>query len=54
MPSRGWLGDKLGRVKGFRVAAAVGIIGAAIQTGAVNQAMVGLMGFYDVEDWLWI
>jgi MFS family permease len=35
----GWLGDRLGRVNGFRVAAIVGIIGAAIQTGAVNQAM---------------
>lgn len=35
----GWLGDKLGRVNGFRVAATVGIIGAAIQTGAANQAM---------------
>ncbi|KUJ12987.1 major facilitator superfamily transporter sugar [Mollisia scopiformis] len=35
----GWLGDRLGRVHGFRVAALVGIIGAAIQTGAVNQAM---------------
>lgn len=38
----GWLGDKLGRVNAFRVAATVGIIGAAIQTGAVNQAMVRL------------
>lgn len=35
----GWLGDRLGRVNGFRVAAIVGVIGAAIQTGAVNQAM---------------
>ncbi|PMD29230.1 general substrate transporter [Hyaloscypha variabilis F] len=35
----GWFGDKLGRVNGFRVAATVGIIGAAIQTGATNQAM---------------
>ncbi|TVY40478.1 Sugar transporter [Lachnellula occidentalis] len=35
----GWLADRLGRVKGFRVAAVVGIIGAAIQTGATNQAM---------------
>lgn len=35
----GWLGDKLGRVNGFRAAATVGIIGAAIQTGATNQAM---------------
>lgn len=36
----GWLGDKVGRVNGFRIAATVGIIGAAIQTGAANQAMV--------------
>ncbi|TVY84029.1 Sugar transporter STL1 [Lachnellula suecica] len=35
----GWLGDKLGRVGGFRAAATVGIVGAAIQTGAANQAM---------------
>ena len=38
----GLLGDKLGRVNGFRVAAIVGIIGAAIQTGAMNQAMGSL------------
>lgn len=36
----GWLGDKLGRVNGFRAAATAGIIGGAIQTGAVNQGMV--------------
>ncbi|KAE8441595.1 hypothetical protein EG329_004644 [Mollisiaceae sp. DMI_Dod_QoI] len=35
----GWLGDRLGRVSGFRVAATVGIVGGAIQTGAMNQAM---------------
>lgn len=40
----GYLGDRLGRVNGFRVAAIVGIVGAAIQTGAVNQAMVSLLG----------
>lgn len=38
----GWLADKLGRVNGFRVAATVGIIGAAVQTGTINQAMVSL------------
>lgn len=38
----GWLGDRLGRVNGFRMAAIVGIIGGAIQTGAANQAMVCL------------
>ncbi|KAF8859323.1 MFS general substrate transporter [Acephala macrosclerotiorum] len=33
------LGDKLGRVNGFRVASTIGFIGAAIQTGGVNQAI---------------
>jgi hypothetical protein len=44
----GRLGDKLGRVNGFRVAATVGIIGAGIQTGAINQAMVSLISHSDV------
>jgi MFS family permease len=44
----GWLGDKLGRVNAFKVAATVGIIGAAIQTGAANQAMVSLIRHSDL------
>lgn len=32
--------EKLGRISGLRLAAVIGIIGAAIQTGAVNQGMV--------------
>lgn len=32
--------EKLGRLNGLRLAAVIGIIGAAIQTGAVNQGMV--------------
>ncbi|KAK6368175.1 hypothetical protein LTS17_009916 [Exophiala oligosperma] len=31
--------EKLGRLNGLRLAAVIGIIGAAIQTGAVNQGM---------------
>lgn len=42
----GYLGDRLGRVNGFRVAACVGILGGAVQTGAVDQAMVCLCSFY--------
>jgi len=36
----GWAGDRLGRVLGIRLAALIGIIGAVLQTGAVNVAMV--------------
>ncbi len=45
----GWLGDRLGRVSGFRVAATVGIVGGAIQTGAMNQAMVSDLCFCRVR-----
>ncbi|KAK5311282.1 hypothetical protein LTR93_011775 [Exophiala xenobiotica] len=44
----GWCGDKIGRVKGFRVAAVVGIVGGALQRANVNQAMaLGRMLFLD-------
>jgi MFS family permease len=36
----GWLSDNLGRVKCLRIAALIGILGGAIQTGSRNQAMV--------------
>ncbi len=36
----GWLDDRLGRVNSLRLAAAVGIVGAVLQTAAVNQGMV--------------
>ncbi|KAK5204398.1 hypothetical protein LTR99_002184 [Exophiala xenobiotica] len=32
--------EKLGRLNGLRLAAVIGIIGAAIQTAAINQGMV--------------
>ncbi|OCT49367.1 Sugar transporter family protein [Cladophialophora carrionii] len=35
----GWTADRFGRVNGFRIASALGIIGAAIQAGSVNVAM---------------
>lgn len=35
-----WAVEGLGRLNGLRLAAAIGVIGAAIQTGAVNQGMV--------------
>lgn len=36
----GWFGDRLGRVNNLRLSATVGIIGAVLQTAAVNQGMV--------------
>lgn len=36
----GWCGDRFGRINGFRIAAIIGVIGATLQTAAVNQAMV--------------
>lgn len=36
----GWVADRFGRLNGFRIASAVGIVGGALQTGSVNQGMV--------------
>jgi MFS family permease len=36
----GWTADKFGRLNGFRIASALGLVGAAIQAGAVNVPMV--------------
>jgi MFS family permease len=35
-----WFSERWGRLMGFKVAAAFHILGSALQTGAVNQAMV--------------
>jgi MFS family permease len=35
-----WMVDALGRVSTFRIAAIVGVIGGAVQGGAVNPGMV--------------
>lgn len=34
------VGSKLGRIRGFQIVSAIGILGGALQTGAANQAMV--------------
>lgn len=41
----GWAGDKLGRINGFRVASVAGIIGGALQGGAVDVPMVTTLWF---------
>jgi MFS family permease len=39
----GWLNDRVGRVNSIRISSIISIIGGAIQTGAVNQAMVSIL-----------